>query len=112
MSSIHSFGFEAFTKEFYKTQVGIAFFKYLSHENWNSKYLDNTPQLKFSILSRFISLNVIYNEKLDEKIRPILDIHIKYKFAVLGVDDILEKNYINDWIKPSRKIYVKFLLDF
>jgi iron complex outermembrane receptor protein len=112
LSPIHSFGFEAFTKEFYKTQVGIAFFKYISQENLNSKYLDNTPQLKFSILSRFISLNVIYNEKLDEKLRPILDIHIKYKFAVLGVDDILEKNYINDWIKPSRKIYVKFLLDF
>ena len=106
---IHSFGFEALTTEFYKTQVGIAFFKYIAHENLknlNSKYLDNTPQLKFSILSRFISLNVIYNEKLDEKLRPILDIHIKYKFAVLGVDDILEKNYINDWIKTSRKIYV------
>ncbi|MFZ8832754.1 MAG: hypothetical protein ACO2O5_00890 [Candidatus Caldipriscus sp.] len=42
-------------------------------------------------MSRFISLNVIYNKKLDEKLRPILDIHIKYKFAVLGVDDILEK---------------------
>jgi hypothetical protein len=106
LSPIHSFGFEAFTKEFYKTQVGIAFFKYIARENLNSKYLDNTPQLKFSILSRFISLNVIYN------LRPILDIHIKYKFAVLGVDDILEKDYINDWIKPSRKIYVKFLLDF
>jgi hypothetical protein len=112
LSPIHSFGFEAFTKEFYKTQVGIAFFKYISRENLNSKYLDNTPQLKFSILSRFISLNVIYNEKLKEKLRPIFDIHIKYKFAVLGVDDILEKNYINDWIKPSRKIYVKLLLDF
>jgi hypothetical protein len=49
---------------------------------------------------------------LKEKLRPIFDIHIKYKFAVLGVDDILEKNCINDWIKPSRKIYVKFLLDF
>jgi hypothetical protein len=73
--------------------VGIAFFKYISRENLNSKYLDNTPQLKFSILSRFIfiSLNVIYNEKLDEKLRPILDIQIKYKFVVLGIDDILEK---------------------
>jgi hypothetical protein len=36
-------------------------------------------------------LNVIYNEKLKEKLRPIFDIHIKYKFVVLGVDDILEK---------------------
>jgi len=52
---------------------------------------------------------VLYIEKLDEKLRPIFDIHLRYKFIVFGIDDIFEKNYINDWLKPSRKIYFKFL---
>jgi len=109
LNPINSFGFELFTKEFYKTQFGISFFKYIIDENLNLKYLDRTPQFKFSILNKFISLNVLYIEKLDEKLRPILDVHLRYKFIIFGIDDIFEKNYINDWLKPSRKIYFKFL---
>lgn len=52
---------------------------------------------------------MLYIEKLDEKLRPIFDIHLRYKFIAFDIDNIFEKNYINDWLKPSRKIYFKFL---
>jgi len=106
LEPIHSIGFEITSKEFYLTQIGLSFFKYLKSDTLKYKYLDNTPQFKFLILNKFFALNLIYNEKIEQKLRAVLDIKLKYKFILFSVEDLFEQNYINEWISPKRRIYL------
>lgn len=106
LKPFHSVGFEIFSKPLYDLQFGISIFKHLLSNRLSYKYLDNTPQFKFTALSKFFSFNILYNEKLSPKFRYVLDIHLSYKFLQFSIEDLFEQEYINEWIPPSRKIYL------
>ncbi|MEO0144861.1 MAG: hypothetical protein ABIL49_01990 [candidate division WOR-3 bacterium] len=108
LNLIHSIGFELFSKPIYHFQFGISLFKHLFSDTLKYKYLDNTPQLKASILNKFFSFNIFYNEKLSPKIRSIFDIHLTYKFLEFSVEDLFEQSYINEWLLSKRKVYIGF----